>query len=395
MTATAAAPSAATSGGRGKRVWPWVALVAGLLVVAVVAGAPNQRGRQYDPTSNDVLGTKALVELVRSYGTDVDITDVQPPADADIAIAFPGAVPVDREAALRSWVSRGNTLVVADPRSGLTPYGRESNRFTGVLVSPTLGQGDCDIAALRDAKTLKLGDEAETVLGARRFPVPPGGQRCFTNVPGEDAPSDEGQAAIVAVAEGRGTIVSVGTPDIFVNSLLAANDNAVVAVDLLAPQPGKRVAFLQRPPGATPDPSLSTLLSTGVKLALLQLLLAFVVYLFVRGRRLGKPVLEPQLVQIPGSELVSAVGNLLQQTKSPDRAATILRADVRRRLCERLGLPSGAAPDVIAGSVEARAGIERASSLSLLADGPCPSEAALLDLAAGLDDLRRQVLGGA
>jgi hypothetical protein len=143
------------------------------------------------------------------------------------------------------------------------------------------------------------------------------------------------------------------------------------------------------------NPSISDLVSPAVRLGIFQLVLGFVVYLFVRGRRLGKPVLEPQPVQIAGSELVSAVGNLLQQTKSPDRAAAVLRADVRRRLSERLGLPADAGPDVIAASVEARAGIEQALSFPLLADGPCPSETALLDLASGLDDLRRQVLGGA
>jgi len=132
-----------------------------------------------------------------------------------------------------------------------------------------------------------------------------------------------------------------------------------------------------------------------VKLALVQLVLAFVVYAIFRGRRLGKPVLEPQPVQIPGSELVSAVGNLLQQTKSPDRAAAVLRFDLRRRLCERLGLPGTVSAEVIAASVEARTGIAQETSLPLLVDLPCTTEPQLLDLAGGLDDLRRAVLGGA
>jgi hypothetical protein len=99
-------------------------------------------------------------------------------------------------------------------------------------------------------------------------------------------------------------------------------------------------------------------------------------------------------VPIPGSELVSAVGNLLQQTKSPDRAAAVLRADLRRRLGERLGLPPGTSPEIVAASIEARAGRPQADVLPVVADLPCPTEADLLALSARIDELRRHVLGG-
>lgn len=389
MTTPGSATGSAQAVGR-KRIWPWFLLAAGLLGIGMLGGAPNEEGQLYDPGSNGKHGTKALVELLGSFGADVDVVDRYPPRDADIAIAFPGEVPENREEALSNWVAAGHVLVVADPRSGLNPLGGEADQIVP-SGDDRLVQGECTIRALREAKVIQLAEDEFSSYGSRLYPVPAGAQSCFDG----GAESDGGRkyADIVSVNHGQGQIVSVASPQIFVNSLIDEADNAVVAVDLLAPSRGRRVAIMRLPAGEAGEADLSDLVSTGVKLAMLQLVVAFVVYSFVRGRRLGKPVLEPQPVQIPGSELVSAVGNLLQQTKSPDRAAAILRADARRRLAERLGLPGGASAEVLAASVAARSGIPQEESFPLLVDIPCPTEQALMDLAAALDDLRRQVLG--
>lgn len=393
MTATASPSTASSSGpaaGR-RRIWPWILLAGALVGIALLAGGSSDDDRSFDPASTKPYGTKALVELVSHFGADVKVTTDLPDDDTDVAVVFPGSVPGERIDALKAWVARGHTLVVADPRSDLNAVASGHSVLVDTFTEPLLERGECTIGALDNARVIKVGDEG-SISTARGFPVPDRGGVCFTK------PSETGNttvAALVAVPEGRGTIVSVGAPEIFVNNLLDEADNSVVANDLLAPTRGTKVAILQRPPGSAADPSLGDLLSIGVKLGIIQLLIAFAFYAVARGRRLGKPVLELQPVQIPGSELVSAVGNLLQQTSSPDRAATVLRADVRRRLCERLGLPIEASPDVIAASIEARVGVEQETTLPLLSDLPCPTEPALLDLAAALDDLRRHVLGGA
>ena len=66
-------------------------------------------------------------------------------------------------------------------------------------------------------------------------------------------------------------------------------------------------------------------------MALAQLLIAFVVFALWRGRRLGRPVAEVQPVEIAGSELVVAVGNLLQKAGRPEIAAERLRSDLPPR----------------------------------------------------------------
>ncbi len=131
-----------------------------------------------------------------------------------------------------------------------------------------------------------------------------------------------------------------------------------------------------------------------MRLALVQLVIAFVLYTWWRGRRLGKPVREPQLVQIGGSELVGAVGNLMQQTHDPDRAARLLRGDLRRRLAERLGLPPDSNPDVIAEVTAARSGVDRDQVARAVTDLPVRTEDELLDLARDIDRIRTEVLHG-
>src|SRR6266581_6954843 len=72
-----------------------------------------------------------------------------------------------------------------------------------------------------------------------------------------------------------------------------------------------------------------------VRLAMWQLVVAFAVLVLWRARRLGRPVAEAQPVQIPGSELVVAVGNLLQRARGRGQAAGLLTDDLRRTLAER------------------------------------------------------------
>jgi hypothetical protein len=103
--------------------------------------------------------------------------------------------------------------------------------------------------------------------------------------------------------------------------------------------------------------SLNDLIAPGVKGAVVQLGVAFLLYALWRARRLGRPVPEPQPVPLAASELVVAVGNLLQQAGRREQAGALLRADLRRRLAERLGLPLDAPVEVVATTAAARTGL--------------------------------------
>ena len=131
-----------------------------------------------------------------------------------------------------------------------------------------------------------------------------------------------GHAYVVARERGEGTVVSVGGSGMFVNDGLADGENAPVVAALVAPAPGTRVVVLEPGPlaGASGgDRTLVDLIPTGVGAALAQLVVAFVVYALWRARRLpaGR---RARPVAVAGSELVVAVGNLLDRSRSTDRA---------------------------------------------------------------------------
>jgi hypothetical protein len=391
-----AAGTGSSAGSRGRGTATLVGLVVIVVALLVVGSltANNKSDQPFDPASTSPSGTKALVDLVKGYGTSVDVPD-HFPTDADIAVLFEDVVPTDDSDRVRSWVADGHTLVVTDATSDLTPQAQVGSPHSNTAPSSIVEPGTCTIDALAGVGRLDRGpvstfDPLFTDTGAGS---PRQSAVCFASELG---------SFVVVTPQGKGQIVSIASGTLFTNKYLAQQDNAVLAVDLLAPVPGKRVAILQRDAfGSSADAGgldinaiASTILTPGVKLFLLELLVAVVVYGIARGRRLGHPVAEPQPVQIAGSELVGAVGKLLQQMKEPGNAGALLRADLRRRLADRLGLPPGTAPEVLAEMIADRTGRSRDDVLAVLADLPVPSERELVVLAQQIDTVREEVLHG-
>jgi hypothetical protein len=349
-----------------------------VLVVALVISAPGSSKTHLDPASTDPGGTKALVDLVNESGGQVTITSATPGPSSAVALLLVDTTSEAMTSDLEQWVRRGGVLVVPDPRSSFVPRGRPAPTVFG-LGAATLPRGDCRIGALAGVEHVAPGD------GSVLFEVPDGASGCI----------DRGSGAFVVDQPlDQGHIVSVGGAAALTNELLGTEDNAVLAVSLLAPRPGTSVSVLWGMTAGGSRRTLASLVSTGVRLGLWELVIAFIVYALWRGRRLGKPVAEVQPVQIGGSELVGAVGNLLQQSHDPDRAARLLRADLRRQLTERLGLGPGATPDVLAEVTVARTGVARDRVARAVTDLPVRSEAELLALAHDIDTIRTEVLHG-
>ncbi|CAN5844613.1 DUF4350 domain-containing protein [soil metagenome] len=363
---------------RGERLrtaLPIVLLVAGIVVAALVAGPPGQSGPPLDPASTAADGTRALVDSLRGLGAEVELDSSLPGARADVALLLTDNLDDDRREELRAWVRDGGVLVTGDSFSPLTPE-VAGPAVTG-FVSTGLERGDCALAALDDV------DEVEPGQSSVAYEAPTGSTGCF---------GVDGGTWLVAVEEGAGTIVALGGPEVLVNDRLAAADHPQLAAALLAPRAGTRVAFLRPPRPGEGEATLADLLPDRVRFALLQLAVAFVVLAWWRARRLGRVVAEPQPVELPGSELVTAVGNLLQHTGARGRAAGVLRDDVRRTLAERLGLPQTTPPEQVAAAVAARTGTDRDETLALLTSTEPVDDAALVRLAQAAERLRLTAL---
>ncbi|MFL6105050.1 MAG: DUF4350 domain-containing protein [Actinomycetes bacterium] len=380
--------SGGVGGGAGARssvrgALPWVAVVLGVALVVAVAGRGAEEGNPLDPASPGPLGTKGLVEVLRGLGGRVTVSAGQPGTGTDTALLLSDDLTPRRRQGLLDWVRRGGTLVVADPSSGVTrvePTG--STRF-GLLDAEI--ERRCAVPALRDA-------ERVAAPGGVVFEIPQG-RGAQGNRPGATQvcfPRNDG-AWLLVQPLGGGTVVRLGGASALVNQELGEADNAILLASLLVPVEGTAVQVLQPPLPGGGTAGLGDLIAPRVRLALWQLVVAFVLLALWRARRLGRPVAEPQPVQLPGAELVVAVGNLLQRAKGRGQAAGLLTDDLRRSLAERLGLPPSTPADQVADTVAERTGIPRERVLRTLTRTTPRDEAELVALSQAVDTIRREV----
>jgi hypothetical protein len=207
----------------------------------------------------------------------------------------------------------------------------------------------------------------------------------------ESCYGDAAEAFVVASDRGAGTLVALGSPGGLVNDVLAEAGNAALAAALLAPRGGEVVRVVDAPPPVGGDETLYDLVAPGVRRALVQLAIAFLVYAAWRAVRLGRPVAETQLVPIAGSELVSATGRLWAATRDPQAAADRLRADLRVALAPGLGVPVTAPPTSLAEAAAARHGIDRATLEAALVPHPVRSDDELVAVARAVADVRQEI----
>lgn len=378
----------------GALAWPlqartvviWALVVAGLVLVAVLGQRPGQQGLPLDPNSPAPDGTKALVEVLRALGARVTVSPA-PRAPGSAAGAYATALLLSdnlddqARARLLGWVRQGGTLVVADPDSPVTSVRQTGSAMVGLLGVKL--DRDCDLPALRDVAQAAPWQ-------AVFFKVPAGAQGCF---PGPASLGGARGAWLLVQPLGAGVVVRLGGPDALVNAHLGEADNGLLAASLLAPLEGTTVTVLQPPLPGGGRRGLTDLVAPRVKLALWQLVVAFALLVAWRARRLGRPVSEPQPVRLDGSELVVAVGNLLQRAGGRQQAANLLAADLRRALCERLGLPPTIPPEQLAATAAARTGMLPERVLAAVAPAPPHDEAELVALGQTVDQIRQGAWG--
>ncbi len=352
------------------------AIAAALVVAALAGGAPGNDGPPLDPRSDGPLGTSALVSLLTELDADVDLAPGLPDADDDVALLLDDTLDDDQVAEVLDWVRAGGRLVVTDPSSFLLPptfpLGLGDTLDTGPIP-----RGVCTIDALGDVDEVaggapvRYGTEGTdgSCLGTRDF------------------------AFVVERGDGAGSVTGVGGAAFLTNDLLATRDNAVLAVALLAPEPGTTVRVVDAPlPAGGGDKTLADLVPDGVRRLLVQLAVAFVLYALWRAIRLGRPVREAQPVEVAGSELVRATGRLLGRGRAPGPAADALRRGLRRRLRSRLGIPAEAPPRAFVDAVVARTGLAPEVVEAALDDRPVTTDDELVAVARAVSSVHQEVL---
>jgi hypothetical protein len=341
----------------------WAGLAVALVVVGFITGGQRTDGPPLDPSSTGPLGTKGLTELMDAFGTDV--RRGVPRSTSETALVLVDRLTEAERADLVSWVERGGRLVVADPSSPLSPS------LADLQTTDLLLRRSCDVVGIDGSLELagsSFGRYATSTMEAS----------CF---------GDGRLAHVVVETMGTGEIISLGGAVTLTNENLDQADNAVLAVELLA-GPATELAIVYDAGAVGGERTLADLIPRSVRWFGWQLALAFAIYVLWRGRRFGRVVIEPQAVEIPGSLLVRATGELARRSGGATAAGERMRLDLDRRLRREYRLPTDISTAQMVSIVAARSDADPAA-LGRALLGPLPTEGrSLVQFLADVDSTR-------
>jgi len=337
----------------------WLGLLALLVVGATLAAFLSPApGRDLDPESPSKGGSRALAQVLDGYGVAVRRTSSVGTAAGDrgatVLVVEPAAYSEDQLVELVRGAAR---VVLVDPGEAqlavLLPGAEQVDTVSGTV------RPGCDEPGAAASGPVDLGD-----AGANTYSQP-GFRSCY-------------RGALIT----RGRVSVLGSAELLRNDALARRGVAALDVNVLsADRSVPRVTWLlpgtdAAGPGA---PSVWDLFPDGAHRAFLWLLLAGLVIVLWRGRRLGPPVREPLPVVVRAAEVVEGHGRLYQRSRARERAAAALRAGTSARLARHLGLPT-----------DTDAALFGPSGTAEVPAGPAPrDDTQLLELAAALQELER------
>ncbi|MDW4573341.1 DUF4350 domain-containing protein [Microbacterium sp. M3] len=367
---------------RRRAVTAWVAIALGLLVIGGIGGAVSaanqwaQRGA-LDPDSTGPAGARALAEVLRDHGVEVEVARDRAAASAALGrgpatLVLPDA-PALSDDAVAALADAASDVVLIEPRARTLDLLLPGASPAGVAADDAVPP-DCDVADADRAGAIAPGGLYE----------PGDATGCY--------PAGEGFGLLVADTPG-GRVAAVDARALFTNDVLAENGNAALAANLMGRHP--LVVWYVPSVGDTDladsDPSLGELTPPWVSPVIVLLLVTGVAAGVWRGRRFGPLVAERLPVTVRASETTEGRARLYARARDPLHAADRLRIGTLRRLAALLGLGGNAAAPDIADAAAGRAGLDRRLVRGILIDDIPRTDADLVALSARLTDLEAAV----
>ncbi len=317
----------------GKIVLAFVVAIVALNAIAwtldrAVGGeAPGGATSSSLATADD--GLAAYASLLGRFDVDVERQrGALGDADLDPASTLLLLDPVDLTsedgAALRRFVERGGHLVAGGQFPGAL--------LTDVLADPPEweGTGSTEATSLGREPGYDGIDDVRTT-GAGSFSDSGDG----TAVVG----GDDGALVVINRAIGDGSVLALADASPLQNQLLAEADNAALGLALVESTP--TVVFAEGVHGLGETTGVAAI-PTGWKVALAGLVLAGLVAVWARARRLGPPEQHARPLPPPRAAYVEALAATLARTDRPAAALGGLRTGARERLRRRTGLSADA-----------------------------------------------------
>ncbi len=377
-------PDVAVMPSRPRRVLLWVGIAIVILVVGAIGASLSNLSRfterdAMDPDSPGPNGTRALAEILRDHGIDVVVTDERAEAltalgEQEATLVLPDSPALSDDAVLELGTAAMD-LVLVDPRSRTLRLFLPGSAVDGVGFGALIEPG-CEIAEAQRAGAIAPG----TLFDAGGGTV----SACYET---------ESGAGLLVGTDGAHRISAVDGRALFVNSALADNGNAALALNLM----GRHSTVVWYVPTLTDtdlpnaEPTLGELTPPWVSPAIVLLLAAGLAAGIWRGRRFGPLVAERLPVTVRASETTEGRARLYAGSRDATHAADQLRFAALERIGRDLGLGPAAGVDEIVDAVSAQTGRDRASIRAVLVDDMPRTDADLISLHTRLSDLEGSV----
>jgi len=332
-----------------------LAVFVSLNLVLVVVGEllPSPSGPPSSSLATAPRGLAALADLLEASGHPVRrIRELPGEARLDrsgtVVVLEPDLLRVEEARALRRFVRDGGRLVAGGREPG--PW------LTTLLGSDPAWEGS-------SGRNWRPVEPIPALGGVER--VRSAGEGAWRKAgPGVAAlGTDGGSSLLISAAVGSGRMLLLADASPLQNRLLARADNAALAL-VLAGESGRPVEFVESVHGYGQARGLGAL-PWRWKLALGGLMLAVLVFLAARARRLGVPDVPARAMPPPRRAYVDALAGALERTDDATAAARPVQEAVRARLTERFGLPPDAGMEELRGAA-VRAGLDHAEAAAVL-----------------------------
>lgn len=265
-------------------------LIAALLLTAglfVYSGKFTTQYPDYSSYNTRPKGVKALYLLTQKMGYHVEQYKKTAKYLPDSAVLI--AVKPDinsfndtqERKSLQNWITRGNTLMIIDDFSNLGKYNLNRFRVT-------------------------------------------------------DAMNYEDVANVYSI--GKGTLIFMNNPDSYTNNGLKEIEPGVVFINMLDTAKSKRVLFDEYYHGMIENNlTLWDLLGQTGRLIVIQLLLGLLLFMFIKARRFGKPVIVFETIKRKENENLYALSNLYMRAGANSSVLEAYLSDFKKELSRFLG----------------------------------------------------------
>lgn len=362
----------------------WVGALLLMLIVAAVAVSRSglqQQAVRLDPESPSPQGARAVAEVLREQGVDVEIT-------RDLESTLRGAdgatvVLHDRDGILDT--TRRDRLAASTDRLVLLEPGVDELEDLAPAVanagsaSEDRFEADCALPAVERAGEVVAGGDAYRVIDDSARTT-----GCLAG--------DDDTFSLVSVDAGGHEIVVFGLGDLLTNDVVGRSGNAALALNLL----GTDDRLLWYVPSAADldEESLPSLAQLTPRWATPAIALLFVTAFAAamwRGRRLGPLVIENLPVTVRAGETMEGRARLYERNAARLRALDALRVGTVSRLAGALGLSRSASVHEVVTAAAELLGRPHPELRGLLLEAEPATDGELVALSDRLLGLEREV----